>query len=116
MTPQTTFATPYNPWKANPTHRPRGWATEPEQAPVVTAVVKKPVRRNCWRAAVLEQIKARGSASCNDLIEAMGLPKHSINCALRGLLGEGKVRIKTVPVKNRRPSYLYFPRLDDAQS
>lgn len=108
MTPQTTFATPYNPWKPNPTHRPRGWAIEPEViAPVVVPLKKTP--RNCWRGIVLAQIRKMGSASCNDLIDAMPLTKNSIRCALTGLVKDGKVRIKRVPIVNRKPSYLYFP-------
>ena len=110
MTPQTTFATPYNPWKAEPEHRPRPWAVEPEPepAPVVVAVEKR-APRNSWRGAVLAQITKLGSASCNDLMDTMHLRKHVICTALAGLRKEGKVRIKTVPIVNRKPSYLYFP-------
>ena len=109
MTPQTTFATSYNPWKANPEHRPRPWAVEPEPEPAPVVVVVQKKGRNCWRGVVLAQITKLGSASCNDLIDTMNLRKHVICTALAGLRKEGKVRIKTVPIVNRKPSYLYFP-------
>ena len=108
MMPQTTFATSYNPWKANPMHRPRPWAVEPEPAPVVVVKANRPPR-NSWRGAVLAQITKLGSASCNDLIDTMNLRKHVICTALAGLRKEGKVRIKNVPIVNRKPSHLYFP-------
>lgn len=111
MTPQTTFVNNVNPWKTHPEHRPRPWAVEPEPetAPVVLVVVEKRAPRNSWRGAVLAQITKLGSASCNDLIDTMNLRKHVICTALAGLRKEGKVRIKTVPIVNRKPSYLYFP-------
>ena len=111
MTPQTTFVGG-NPWKTHPEHRPRPWAVapEPEPAPVVV-VVEKRAPRNSWRGAVLAQITKLGSASCNDLIDTMHLRKHVICTALAGLRREGKVRIKTVPIKNRKPSYLYYAQI-----
>lgn len=114
MTPCTTFATPYSPWKVNPTHRPRGAAVEPEIIEQVVVVEKKTPRKS-WRGDVLAQIAKLGSASCNDLIDTMNLRKHVVATALRGLLDEGKVRIKTVPIVNRKPSYLYFPKDADAK-
>jgi len=107
MTPKTTFVSGINPWKANPEHRPRPWAVEPEPKPLVVVVDEKRAPRNSWRGAVLAQITKLGSASCNDLIDTMNLRKHVICTALAGLRKEGKVRIKTVPIVNRKPSYLY---------
>ena len=119
MTPQTTFVNGINPWKTHPEHRPRPWAVapEPEPAPVVVVVVKKgrpPIgaRRN----EVLEQIRKAGSASGRELMEFFGWSKHLIDGALLGLRKDGRVLIKRVPIANRKPSYLYFPKDTNAQS
>ena len=110
MTPQTTFATPYSPWKANPTHRQRDGVVAPIIIiePVVVKAKKAP--HTSRRGIVLEHIRKLGMASNGELVVSMGLPKYVIDCALKGLRAEGKVLVKNVPIVNRKPSHLYYAK------
>jgi len=109
MTPQTTFVNGVNPWKANPTHRPRLVVIEPKPEPV--AVVAKHIKTPLYgrRVAVLAHIRKAGSASISELALLLDMEKYVARRALAALLKECKVRRKTEPSTGATPQYRYFP-------